>query len=74
MLEQILSLYSTCYFFIVLDFKLFGHKQFIPVLPQRQDGKAPVLFRSWSDSYDEQSTQKPKTLHNLPPQHLCKHA
>lgn len=58
MLEQILSISSTCYFSIVLDFKLFGHKQFIPVLPQQQDGKPPVLFRSWSDCYDEHSSQK----------------
>lgn len=35
-----------------------GHKQFILVLPQQQDGKAPVLFRSWSDSYDEHRTHK----------------
>lgn len=69
------SLSSTCSFFVVSDFKLFGHKQFIPVLPQQKDGKVPVLFGSWSDSSDEHITQKnpQKTLCNLLPQHLCKH-
>lgn len=56
MLEQILSFSSTCYFSIVSDFKLVIN--FILVLPQQQDGKAPVLFSSWSDSYDEHSAHK----------------
>lgn len=63
------------YLFFFCCLKLFGHKQFIPVLPQQQDGKVPVLFGSWSDSYDEHTTHthKKTNLHNLLPQHLCKH-
>lgn len=48
------------YLFFFCCLKLFGHKQFTPVLPQQQDGKVPVLFGSWSDSYDEHTTHTHK--------------